>query len=117
MTIEENIFNCIRTTSLGNDIYSSIADDSKAPPYAVYTKIIGQRPQTLDGDSGLERARFQIDIYASTSAQRAALRTEVRQALQADAVLKAIFLEDGETWEPDTKLYRSRQDFSFWFNS
>jgi hypothetical protein len=90
-------------------------EQGDAAPYAIYQKIMGQRVKSLTGDSGLANPTFQFDIYATTRLAASALRDEVRKALQANPALSAVHAGEGAGFEVDTKLYRERLDFSFWF--
>jgi hypothetical protein len=71
--------------------------------------------RSLAGDSGLANPQFQVDVYATTKAQVTALKDAVFLAVLAEPALGATFINEGSGYEPDTKLYRHRQDFSFWF--
>jgi len=90
-------------------------EQDDAAPYVIYQKITGWRVQSLAGDSGLANPTFQFDIYATTRLAAAALRDEVRLAIQANFVLGAVHAGEGAGIEVDTKLYRERLDFSLWF--
>ena len=90
-------------------------EQGDAPPYAVYQKISGRRVASLAGDSGLANPTFQFDVYATTRLASAALRDEVRKAIQANPELGAVHAGEGASFEVDTKLFRERLDFSLWF--
>lgn len=92
------------------------AEEGDARPYVTFQKITGRRVSSLLGDSGLANPHFQFDVFATTRFQAAALREEVRKALQASVPLGAIHAGEGAAFEADTKLFRERIDFSFWFN-
>lgn len=115
MTVETTLTSCMQATSIGSAVYPEVAPEGKAAPYVVYTQFSGHRIGDLQGDSGLGNPHFQIDVYASTKSQTVSLKNELRDAILASATLSAVFLNDGSMYEPDTKLYRHRQDFSFWF--
>lgn len=91
------------------------AEQGDLPPYLIYQKVTGQRVKSLAGDSGLANPTFQFDVYAPTRLAASSLRAEVRLALQANAVLGAVHVGEGAGYEFDTRLYRERLDFSFWF--
>ena len=95
-------------------VYPEISHDAKAP-YIIYTQISGTRQTCLRGDQGLCNPHYQIDVYATTPKERSVLSKAVRDALYASD-MTVIFINEGRTWEPETKLYRHRQDFSFWNN-
>jgi hypothetical protein len=91
------------------------AEQGDAAPYVIYQKVTGQRIKSLTGDSGLANPLFQFDVYATTRLSAAALRDEMRKAIQASVPLGAVHAGEGASYEPDTKLYRERIDFSIWF--
>lgn len=91
------------------------AEQDDAAPYVIYQKLTGQRIKSLTGDSGLANPLFQFDVYATTRLAAAALRDEMRMALQAATILGAVHAGEGAGYEVDTKLYRERVDFSLWF--
>ncbi|MGI4849321.1 MAG: tail completion protein gp17 [Janthinobacterium lividum] len=97
-------------------VYPGVAAEKRATPYIVYFQPSGSRVTDLQGDAGLANPQFQIDLYTNDLQQGTALKAEIRKALQAAPLLHAVFRNDGYTFEPDTKLHRHRQDFSFWFN-
>jgi hypothetical protein len=115
MTVDETLVACLQATSIGSAVYALVAPNSSLPPYCVYTQISGTRVNNMDGDGGLGNPHYQIDIYAKTQSSRDALQKEIRNAILAYSSLHAVFLNDGVMYEPDTKFFRHRQDFSIWF--
>ena len=99
----------------GVAVRAEVAQTGDVAPYIVHTQFAGVRVNSLAGDSGLANPRFQIDVYAPTKAQSTTLKAAIRRAVLAEPLLGAVFLNEGSGFEPDTKLYRYRQDFSFWF--
>ena len=114
MTIEMKIVSVIRAALDGIDIYDSVGV-GEGVPYIVYTQVSGARDTCLMGDQGVSKKRFQIDVYARTPKERNELQKTVRNAL-FESDMTVIFLSDGTAYEPETKLYRHRQDFSIWSN-
>jgi hypothetical protein len=116
MTAEETLVACLKASAAlaGINVYPEIA--AGLAPYVVYTQYAGSRPTTLQGSANLGNPRFQIDAYADTKSKTLAMKDAIRQAIEANAALNAVFINDGSGYEPDTKLYRHRQDFSIWFN-
>jgi len=43
------------------------------------------------------------------------LHDEVRKAMLTNTDLGAVHIGEGAAYEPDTKLFRERADFSLWF--
>jgi hypothetical protein len=119
MTIEEVIFACLSAAPglAGIPIRPDIADQDDKDAYVIYQQFAGRRPSTLKGDCGLGNPRFQIDVYTTTKLQTSALKDVVRKAILAEPLLRAVLVADGggPPYEAETKMYRHRQDFSFWF--
>ena len=92
------------------------AEEGDLRPYVTFQKLSGIRVNSLLGDSGLSNTHFQFDVFATTRLQAISVRKEVRLALQASALLGGVHTGEGATFEADTKLFRERVDFSFWFN-
>jgi hypothetical protein len=99
----------------GLKVRADTAHQGDMAPYIVHTQVSGNRVRSLAGDSGLANPQFQVDVYASTKAQVTLLKDAIRRAVLAEPKLGASFVNEGSTHESDTKLYRHRQDFSFWF--
>jgi len=95
--------------------YPEIAPPKAVEPYVVYTQVAGRRIGDLGGDAGLANPRYQFDVYSKVKLVGSDLKTPIRSALLAEPLLNAVFISDGSGYEPDTKLYRHRQDFSLWF--
>ena len=117
MSIEAVITQTLSTWPglLGVLVRPDKAELSDTAPILVVQKITGQRVQSLTGDSGLAHDIFQFDVYASTRLTAVALSTQVRLALQANLALAPVHLSEGASYDSDSKLFRTRTDFSFWF--
>ena len=116
MTAEEKLAACLLAASAlaGCKVRADVAQAADVAPYIVHTLITGTRVSSFGGDSGLANPHFQIDVYADTKPQAAALKTAIRVAVLAASALNATFINEGSGYEPDTKRYRHRQDFSCW---
>lgn len=117
MSVEESIVATLKAAPALATVkaYPEAAPGSPVAPYVIYTQFSGARVNSFQGDSGLTNPRFQFDVYAKTKAEVMALRNAIRVALLAAPVLGAVFINEGSGYEPDTKLYRHRQDFSLWY--
>ena len=100
---------------VGVKVRAEVAQATDIAPYIVHMQFSGARVSSLAGDSGLANPRFQVDVYAPTKAAASTIKNAVRLAIMAEPLLGAVFLNEGSGQDPDTKLYRHRQDFSFWF--
>lgn len=100
---------------VGNQIYPLVipetGDDS--PPYIVYQVISSQSQNTLDGPTGHEWARVQIDIYDHDYDQCVQLSHDVVKALD-DALQLKIYDGARQMYEKDSKLFRQSIDIEFW---
>ena len=117
MTVEETLSACLlaATDLAGIKVRAELAQPADSTPYIVHTQVSGTRINSLLGDSGLANPHFQIDVYADTKAKTTALKKAIRVAVLASQPLGAVLVSEGSGYESLTKLYRYRQDFSFWF--
>ena len=117
MTVESTLGACLLAwpALTGVKVRAEVAQPTDATPYIVHTQITGIRVNSLKGDSGLANPHFQIDVYADTKAQATTLKRAIREAILANVDLGAVLITEGSGYEPDTKRYRQRQEFSFWF--
>ena len=117
MTVEETLGACLLAwpALVGIKVRSEVAQPTDVVPYIVHSQVSGIRVNSLRGDSGLANSRFQIDVYAETKAQTSLLKKAIREAVLASVPLGANLVGEGSGYESDTKRYRHRQDFSFWF--
>ncbi len=118
MTLEETVVAAIRGVPAlsARPIRPNVADDADQAPYVIYRQVGGRREQVLRGDCGLSNPRVQIDVYAETALEAAALKKLIRTAILATPSLSATLIDEGSGQDPASKLQRQRQDFSFWFN-
>ena len=118
MLVEECLYASIKAspTFSAIPVRPNVAIATDVTPYVVYSKISTQRVKSLLGDSGLANSIFQIDVYARDGLQAANLSAAIRQAILTVPQLGAVHRDEASLYETDTKLYRYRQDFSFWYN-
>lgn len=118
MTVEETIVATLTAAPAlaGVKVYPEVAPDGAATPYIVYTEPSENALNLLVGGraAGVENHLFQFDVYAKSKAQAVALKKAITDALEAEPTLGAVFRNGGSMFEPDTKLFRQRQDFSLW---
>lgn len=115
MTVEATIFAALQGL-VGSRCYPDIAPANVARPFCTYQQIGGTAVNFID--SGLPskaNARVQINVWADTRAQAALLSRQAESALRATTALQTTVLgQPAATFEEDTRLYGTRQDFSFW---
>ena len=117
MTVETTLGACLLAWPAlsGIKVRAEVAQPTDATPYIVHTQITGTRVNSLKGDSGLAKPHFQVDVYADTKAQATSVKRAVREAILANPDLAATLITEGSGYEPDTKRYRQRAEYSFWF--
>lgn len=102
-------------------IYPLILPQEPTYPAVTYQRIDGPREHAFGGDMGIPHPRIQVDSWGKTYASAKAVATQVRGALQrwADAgatpeVLDCLLDNDEDDYEPQTGVYRVRQDWIVW---
>ena len=117
MSVETSLAACLLAAPAlaGIKVRAEVAQPTDVTPYIVHTQITGVRVNSLRGDSGLANPHFQIDVYADTKSQTSTLKRAIREAILASADLAAVLITEASGYEPDTKRYRHRQEFSIWF--
>lgn len=115
MRVEAVLTACLQASLPGIPVRPDVALSTDVTPYIVYSQFTGDRVKSLAGDSGLANPRFQIDVYSLTKADCIEKKSVIRDAVLSSDLLGAVFIDEGSGYESDTKLFRQRQDFSFWF--
>ncbi len=111
-------------------------DSAPVYPAVVYTKISGESDMAHDGPTGLQGARYQLDIYAADPAVARRIADLIRgegdavavglaldgfsgtMALGADGPVRvdSMFLEDEDAqWVDEHDVHWIRQDYTVWF--
>ena len=117
MSVESAIFDALR--GFVNDrVYPDVAPKEVfALPRITYQQVGGQGVNFLDPSiPSKKNGRFQINVWAATRLQAAALARDAEDALRMVPTLQATVLGAAvAVYEADTELYGTRQDFSCWF--
>lgn len=113
---------------IGERIFPAAAPQGAVLPRVVYQRVTTDAVQSLRGASGLEGARIQLDAYAATYAQAAAIAHEIKQAtighvgFMGGGESKGIVLLDERDLPADppagggaTPIYRRMIDIRVWF--
>lgn len=115
MTTESTIYDLLKGL-VGNRVYPDVAPPGTARPYITYQQVGGQTVAFLErGVPSKKNGRYQINVWATTRAEAAALALQIEgvfittSALQAEALGAPIAAH-----EPDEGLYGAMQDFSIW---
>lgn len=98
-------------------IFPLVAPEGAPLPRIVYQQVGGKEVSYMeDTPPDLENARMQIACWAETAIAAAELAQRVRDALiQAPGMQARPLGARASVYEPDTRLYGARQDFSVWY--
>jgi hypothetical protein len=90
-----------------------IAPDETAKPYITYQVVSNIPETTLDGPTGTENRRLQIDVFDTTYGAVKTLEATIKSTMASAAIVN-IPLSTGDLYEGDTQLYRVTMDYSIW---
>lgn len=90
------------------------AEATDGPEFIVYRLIIRAPQNTLAGKGSIARYQYQLDAYAASPARAEQLAGIAESALTGSPQLAALPGTGVPGYDFDAKLYRYRQDFSFW---
>lgn len=117
MSVESLLFDTL-TGLVSGRVYPDIAPQGvTALPRITYQQVGGAAVNFLENvPAGKKNARFQVNCWGATRLQVAALSRQVEDTIKAtNALYPTILAAPVASYEPDTRLYGTRQDFSFWF--
>jgi len=88
-------------------------------PAMTYLRVSNPPEYSHNGRATLIHPRYQLDLWAETSAAVEALNAAVLAALAhwQDVFGQPAIIEEAgaDSYEPETKLYRSRIDVTLWY--
>lgn len=115
MTVESSIYTALQGL-VGGRCYPDVAPELATRPYISFQQVGGSAVNFIDPTvPSKKNARFQINAWADTRAQAATLAGQIEDALRVVTTLRTTVLgAPVASYEPDTKLRGTRQDFSFW---
>lgn len=96
-------------------VYPDVAPAGTLRPYITYQAVGGQSPNYLGNTVDLQNARMQLNVWADTRSAANSLMQSVIASLTGPAIKAVTIGAPVSIYEPDTKLYGSREDFSIWF--
>lgn len=101
----------------GGRVYPDTSPDTITAPFIVFQSVGGEPVNfTEQAVPDSANARVQIEVWSKTRLEADATMLAVRQAIiQADWPA-ALVGEPVAEYEPYTKLYGSRADFSVWYS-
>lgn len=123
MTVEADLFSRLTGFSdlaafVNNKVYPVALPQGIEYPAISYFRVSGQRISAMGIDTGLVRARFQFDIWASDFDSTVTIAKQVLNALQRyrgtnTVEIVEIFVLPGEadTYEPNTRTFHKALDF------
>lgn len=102
-----------------NRVWPLVAPQNAARPYIVYQQVGGQPVAFLESAVvGKRNGRFQVTAWADTNRVAATTIQSAADTLVTSTTLRARPVsEPVDTFDADTGLYGTRQDFSIWFTS
>lgn len=123
MSLESRIYAALTTATaltalVGTAIYPEHRPQEGTMPAVVYSRVSGLRLYHLQGYSGLENPRVQIDSYATSLDGRREVAAQVITAMEASTTFKAMALTSPiDDYDDRLKIYRRIFDFSVWNKS
>ncbi|AQW29042.1 DUF3168 domain-containing protein [Ralstonia syzygii subsp. celebesensis] len=117
---EAIVFNAVKDLVANGDgtyrCYPDVGPEGVGRPYITYQAAGGQSANYLNNTvAAQENARMQLNVWADDRTTAIALMRSVIGALAPPPINATNIGAPVSSWEPDTKLYGSRQDFSIWF--
>lgn len=99
---------------VGTRVYPMVLPQRCTFPAASYFRVSGGQQNTLDGYSGTENPRIQVDCWAREYADAKALASAIRTAMDGATNFKALCISDRDMYEDDAELHRVLLEFSCW---
>src|SRR4051812_19007400 len=115
MSVEAIIFAALKDL-VANRVFPDVAPEATARPYITYQQVAGEPVNFVDPTvPSKKNACFQVNVWADTRSQAAALSRQVEDTLRVVPALQTSVLgAPTAVYEEDTKLRGTMQDFSFW---
>lgn len=116
MSFEPQVFTALAGLVDGR-VWPDIAPERVEKPYITHQQVGGDAVNYTEGAIPDRRnARIQINVWAETREEAAALAEQVENALRPLRELQVTVLGARiSLYEPETKLRGTRQDFSIWY--
>ena len=115
MSMDSLIFDALKGL-VASRVYPDVAPEKAGKPYITYQQVGGVAVNFVDPTiPGKKNGRYQISIWGKTRLEVAALASSVENTLRVVTALQThIMSAPVSMYELETKLYGTRQDFSFW---
>jgi hypothetical protein len=119
VSLLDDLYQTLRTNPgvrghVGDRIYEVLVRQEVPTPALAYHKVGGGPIRSLDGNSGLLNERVQVSCWAEQAAEARALAVAVREALDAAGEFKAVFIDEIQTFDDDTRRIGVIAQFSLW---
>ena len=125
--IEKGVYSRLSTDStltaiVGTKIFAGRIEQEVSPPFVMFWRVSGSRPDSLTGHNGMTRANIQVDCFATTYGQIKAINDAVR--LRLDGFKGTMGTEEAkacrmtgerEYYDQEAELFISSLDFSIWY--
>lgn len=109
---------------IGQQVYQRYAPVTADGVWVAFWRVTTMRPGAHDGDSGIERDRYQFDIGGTDLDQVNAARDILIKAFNCadyttgDGLTVSFLLSDaGDVWEEAVRTYASRVELYVWSNN
>jgi len=114
MTVESEIFDAVKGL-VSNRVFPDVAPLDTVRPYITYQQVGGVAINFVDaGVPDKRRSRFQVNVWGDSRTEVSLLAGQVEDALRVIAALQTTVESSPiASFESDTKLRGSVQDFSF----
>jgi hypothetical protein len=116
MSVEQDLKELLNPLAASR-VFPDLAPAAAALPRITYQQIGGESISFLERTTlpSKKNGRFQINAWAETRIEAAALALQIENTM----LLTGVFQTEAQgspvaVYEPDTKLYGTRQDFSIW---
>lgn len=113
MTASERIYSLLSSLVSGRCYPLFVPESEKSPPpYIVYNIVSNLPDNALDGITGHEWVRVQIDVYTADYDETLALSAQVVKTL--DTIQPSIYGGTTYLHDDEAMLYRGLIEYEFW---
>jgi len=108
------ILAALATTPVGSNVFPMVGPDQQDAPFVVYSGVGSAPENTLANGLPIENERIQIDVWSRSYAEARTLGATVRAAILAiPAPISVFLISEFESFDPNVKMFRRVQDYSF----
>lgn len=116
MTVEADLYSVLASLSAGR-VFPDVGPAAAALPYLTYQQVGGEAVLFLAGLPSKKNGRFQINAWAATRSEAAALIRLVEDTVRSSGTLiyGTPFGASVAVYDEETHYFGARQDFSIWY--